>query len=71
MKYEIGDKVIVHDRGMKTNSFKGKVIGIEPNSDASVYNVEVEMRDKDDKITGNFRIINFLEHQLTKEPTSV
>ena len=66
MKYEIGDNVVVNDRGMKTNSFKGEVIGIEPNTDVPVYNVSVEMRDKEDKLTGKTRMINFLEHQLTK-----
>ena len=71
MKYEVGDSVIINDRGMKTNSFKGEVLGIEPYTDVPVYNVKVEMKDKHDKLTGKFRIINFLEHQLTKEPTSV
>lgn len=66
MKYEVGEDVIVRDRSMKTNSFKGVVTGIEPNTDVAVYNVLVEMRDKDDELTGKFRSINFLEHQITK-----
>ncbi len=66
MKYKIGDKVTVHDRVMKTNSFDGEVLGIEPNTDRPVYNVRVVMRDKNDKVTGKIRNINFLEHQLAK-----
>ncbi len=67
MKYKIGDKVKVSDRGMKTNSFDGEVIGIEPNTDARVYNVMVIMKDKNDKLTGHSRLINFLENQLTRK----
>ena len=70
-KYKVGDKVIVSDRGMKTNSFNGEVTGIEPNTDVPVYNVLIEMKDKNDKLTGKFRNINFLENQLTKEVKSV
>ena len=66
MKYSIGDRVTVNDRGMKTNSFNGEVIGLEPHSDVPVYNVKVEMKDKHDKLTGKFRTINFLGHQLSK-----
>ncbi len=71
MRYKVGDKVVVSDRGMKTNSFDGKVTGIEPNTDKPVYNVQVEMKDKNDKLTGQFRNINFLEHQLTRKVESV
>ena len=66
MKFEIGDKVVVNDRGMKTNSFNGEVTGIESNTDRPVYNVLVNMKDKHDKLTGVSRNINFLEHQLAK-----
>lgn len=71
MKYKVGDRVVVHDRGMKTNSFSGKITGVEPNTDRDVYNVLVEMRDKNNKLTGQKRNINLLEGQLTKEVKSV
>ena len=70
-KYKVGDKVVVHDRGMKTNNFRGIVTGIEPNTNAAIYNVLVEMRDINNKITGVKRNVNFLERQLTKEVESV
>ena len=55
MKYKVGDSVVVHDRKMKVNSFNGKITGIEPNTDSVVYNVLIELRDKDDKRTGSFK----------------
>lgn len=71
MKYSIGDRVTVNDRGMKSNNFNGEVVGIEPNTDVEVYNILVELKDKNDKLTGKSRVINFLGHQLTKEIKSV
>ena len=70
-KYIVGDEVTIHDRGMKTNSFHGEITGVEPSSDKPVYNVRVQMRDRDDKLTGAFKNINFLEHQLTRKVKSV
>ena len=66
-KFQIGDSVIISDRGMKTNSFKGIITGIEPTTDRPVYNVLVEMRNNKDQITGVNRNVNFLEHQLAKD----
>jgi len=66
-EFEIGDSVTVTDRGMKTNGFSGKIIGLEPNTDAKVYNVEIQMRDKEFKETKEKKIFNYLERQLTKD----
>ena len=68
-KYKVGDRVTVNDRGMKTNGFNGEVVGIEPNS--KVYNVLIELKDKNDKLTGTTKVTNFLVNQLTKEVKSV
>ena len=70
-KFKIEDRVTVNDRKMKVNDCNGKVIGIEPNTDKPVYNVLVELKDKDGKATGKSRMINFLETQITKEIESV
>lgn len=66
-KFKIGENVIVSDRGMKINSFKGTITGIEPNTENPVYNVLVEMRNKDNKSTGVIKNVNLLEHQLIKD----
>ena len=67
MSFKLGSRVTISDRGLKTNSMNGTIVGIEPNTDKPVYNVNLELHDKNGKLTGTTRIANFLEDQITKE----
>lgn len=66
--FEIGSRVTVHDRKMKTHSMSGEVIFIDETLEKKkIYGVIIELRNIEDKLTGKKRIMNFLEDQLNKE----
>lgn len=66
-KLKVGDKVKVYDRSMKTHGLDGKITGIEKGTDSPVYNVLIELVNKENKKTGRVKNINLLESQITKE----
>jgi len=70
-KFKVGDEIVVHDRKMKIHTFGGKITGIEPMSDMPIYNVQVVMRNVDNKKTGVIRNVNLLENQLTRKVEDV
>lgn len=61
MEFKIKDRVIIHDRKLKTNGNSGSIIGIEKTIEGThIYMVQVE-------INKTRKVANFLAHQLVKE----